>query len=161
MSSRKPSENGHRLKDQLAAENILMDLPEGKENIFREFLMYCARKKWLKDSQVKSVLASLLKREELGSTGLGNGIAVPHAAVNGVEEPVAVLGLSRNGVDFAALDGESVHLVFLLLTPKENPASRMPLIADFCRLAKDRFVMDQLRQAKTAAEVCEILRSES
>src|SRR5712671_8038871 len=67
----------------------------------------------------ESIIAAILKREELGSTGIGRGVAVPHTKHPAVDKLVATIALSKEGVEFASLDGERVHILFLLMSPTD------------------------------------------
>lgn len=99
--------------------------------------------------KIKETVDELMKREKIGTTGIGGGIAVPHAKLDGIKSVLGVFGRSARGVDFAAIDGASVSLIFLLLTPKNNPdanlqalqrvsqATKLPNFAKFLKSAKD------------------------
>ncbi|MBF0177938.1 MAG: PTS sugar transporter subunit IIA [Magnetococcales bacterium] len=84
----------------------------------------------------KRVLEILWEREKLGSTGIGQGIAIPHGRVPGLSVPMAALARSRNGVEFMALDGQPVHLVMALLLPTEASEAHLQILADMFRLLR-------------------------
>ena len=108
----------------------------------------------------KSIVRALLERESLGSTGIGQGIAIPHGKTNRVKELVAVLGISHQGVDFEALDGELVYIFFLLVAPKETAGPHLKALAQISRILRDSFFCELLRRCKTPDEVYELIRRE-
>ena len=77
----------------------------------------------LVSGQLDGVVKAILQRETLGSTGMGNGLAIPHTKHEGVPETTGVVAVSQEGVDFASLDGDPVHVFFLLVSPSETPDS--------------------------------------
>ena len=103
----------------------------------------------------EAALISILKRESASTTGLGAGVAIPHAKVPFVRDFVAALGLSREGVDFRAADGGSVHAVFLLFSPADDPYGHLGLLGTLAGLIqKPRFVESLLEFAvRDAAHV--------
>ncbi len=117
-----------------------------------------ARKK-IKNKE--EILASILAREKIGSTGIGKGVAVPHARLESVEEMVLFVGISRQGIDFAALDGEPVHIIMLLLTPTSEMGSSLKTLAHIARMVNDKLFKEQLRQASTNDELFTLLKQGS
>jgi PTS system nitrogen regulatory IIA component len=108
----------------------------------------------------KSILRALVERESLGSTGIGQGIAIPHGKTDRVGELVAVLGISHQGVNFEALDGELVYIFFLLVAPKETAGPHLKALAQISRLLRDSYFCELLRRCKTPEEVYELIRRE-
>lgn len=108
----------------------------------------------------KSILKALVDRESLGSTGIGQGIAIPHGKTDKVKELVAVLGISQKGVNFEALDGELVYIFFLLVAPKETAGPHLKALAQISRLLRDTYFCELLRRCKTADELFELIRRE-
>ncbi len=108
----------------------------------------------------KSILKALVDRESLGSTGIGQGIAIPHGKTDKVKELVAVLGISQKGVNFEALDGELVYIFFLLVAPKETAGPHLKALAQISRLLRDTYFCELLRRCKTSDELFELIRRE-
>ncbi len=108
----------------------------------------------------KLILKALVDRENLGSTGIGQGIAIPHGKTDRVKDIIAALGISKKGVNFDALDGEAVYLFFLLVAPKENPGPHLKALAQISRLLRDSFFCELIKRCKTADEVYELIRKE-
>lgn len=109
-----------------------------------------------KDEIVKSVW----EREELMSTGIGQGVGIPHAKSNAVDRLYAVFGKSDAGVDFAALDQKPVHIFFLLVAPEDQSGPHVKTLARISRLLKHSYFRQALLEARKAAEVLTIIREE-
>jgi PTS system nitrogen regulatory IIA component len=107
------------------------------------------------------LLDKLLKREDLGTTAIGNGVAVPHCRAKGIKSPALLLGLSREGVAFEAVDGKLSHVFFLLVSPEDNPGSGLRLLAAIAALTRtSRSLASKLLKAPTAVDVLKVLRAE-
>jgi mannitol/fructose-specific phosphotransferase system IIA component (Ntr-type) len=94
---------------------------ESKEAVIRELVESLIGAGGLVSDESESILKAIMKREELGSTGIGRGIAVPHTKHPSVKKLVGAVGVSERGVEFESLDGEKVHLFFLLISPPDLP----------------------------------------
>jgi Kef-type K+ transport system membrane component KefB/mannitol/fructose-specific phosphotransferase system IIA component (Ntr-type) len=106
-----------------------------------------------------AVDARVWEREELGSTGMGQGLAIPHARLPGISEPLLALGLSPPGIDFNASDGELARVVFLILTPEGVPGDEIELLADIGRTFQDRDFAARLLQVSSFTELLALLRT--
>ena len=129
-----------------------------KEEALTELVDVLAQLKDIGDK--KSIVRALIERENLGSTGIGQGIAIPHGRTDRVKELVAVLGISRQGINFEALDGELVYIFFLLVAPKETAGPHLKALAQISRLLRDTYFCELLRRCKTPAEAYELIRRE-
>ncbi|MDD5217919.1 MAG: PTS sugar transporter subunit IIA [Candidatus Omnitrophica bacterium] len=129
-----------------------------KEDVLKELVDILAEVKDIGDK--KNIVKSLIERESLGSTGIGQGIAIPHGKTDRVSEIVAVLGISRKGVNFEALDGEPVYIFFLLVAPKETAGPHLKALAQISRLLRDSYFCELIKRCKTPAEVFELIRKE-
>jgi nitrogen PTS system EIIA component len=101
----------------------------------------------------KQVLEVLLQREKLGSTGIGDGIAIPHGKLAMLDELVVAFGRSPEGIDFNAMDGKPVHLFFLLLAPENSAGVHLKALAKLSRMLKDVDYRVKLLQAGSVEEV--------
>lgn len=101
----------------------------------------------------------LLEREKLGCTGLGNGLAIPHCKLSGLESAVVAVGVVPGGVDFHALDGRPVRLVLLVLSPADAPAGHLQALARISRLVKTPGVTEAILSSASPDEVARALRS--
>lgn len=129
-----------------------------KEAALKELVEILARVKDIGDK--KSIVKALVERESLGSTGIGQGIAIPHAKTERLTELIAVLGISRKGVNFDALDGEAVYIFFLLVAPKDSAGPHLKALAKISRLLRDSYFCELLKRAKDENEIYEIIRNE-
>ena len=129
-----------------------------KPELLEELVEVLAEVKQFKDK--KTILKSLMERESLGSTGIGQGIAIPHGKTDLVKELVAVLGVSRKGVNFEALDGEPVYIFFLLLAPKDTAGPHLKALAQISRLLRDGYFCELIKRCKTSEELFELIKNE-
>jgi PTS system nitrogen regulatory IIA component len=111
------------------------------------------------NANASDVLEGLEEREKLGSTGFGNGVAIPHARSLKVKRPVAVLLRLESPVDFAAADGMPVELVFGLLSPENAGAAHLHALAAISRLARDEHTREALIEAPNAEAMYALLAS--
>jgi len=102
----------------------------------------------------------LLEREKLGSTGIGEGIAIPHGKLKELKDVVAVFGRSPDGVDFDSMDGAPVQLFFLLMAPENSASTHLKALARISRLLKDRGFREELLQAANQDTLFEIVSRE-
>jgi PTS system nitrogen regulatory IIA component len=108
-----------------------------------------------------SLLDKLLKREELGTTAIGKGVAVPHCRAKGLKAPALLLGLSADGVAFDAVDGKPSHVFFLLVSPEDNPGAGLRLLAAIAGLVRrSRGLSSKLIKAPTPEAIIGVLRAE-
>lgn len=105
----------------------------------------------------EGIVAAIMKREELGSTGIGNGVAVPHTKHASVERLVATVAVARDGLDFASLDGDDVYIIFLLISPPDRPGDHLRGLENISRHLRDQTFCRFLRQTATARDVFELL----
>ena len=128
-----------------------------KEGAIREMVTALADAKRVDAGEFESVVKAILKREELGSTGIGRGVAVPHTKHASVDRLIGTVAVSPTGVDFASLDGESVHLFFLLISPPDRPGDHLRALENISRQLRDDTFCKFLKQAKTPEEVGQLL----
>ena len=114
----------------------------------------------IKKDEKSDIVKRIKERESLGSTGIGKGVAIPHAKVPKVKKMVAAFGVSKEGLDFRSLDGEPTHIFFLLVAPGETPGPHLKALAKISRMLDDKFVRDRLRTAKSNQEVLKIIKEE-
>jgi nitrogen PTS system EIIA component len=106
-----------------------------------------------------TVFEHLLERERLGSTGLGHGIALPHARMNHVKESVGAFIQLRKAVDFNAIDGCPVDLAFALLVPEEATDEHLQLLARLAAMFDNDGLCDRLRQARSAQQLLDCIQT--
>ena len=147
------------LLDILSADSTLVDLKgETKQDIIAELVDTLAVGDAISDRA--KVLQAVLEREKIMSTGIGDGIAIPHGKSDAVETLVAALGTQRRGVDFEALDGEPAYVFFLLVSPANVSGPHIKALARISRLLKNDDFKKKLIAAETSAEIIEIIETE-
>ena len=133
---------------------------QNKEGVIRELVELLIGSGAIRDKDVQKLVQILLKRESLGSTGIGLGVAIPHGKSDCVVKLVAAFGVSRAGVNFDSLDGEPVHLFFLLVAPEDSAGPHLKALARISRLLKDKHFRDSLKAAKDDKLLVKIIRDE-
>ena len=147
-----------KLTDFVVAEAILPDLQvSSKEAAIRKMVESLKSSGSIGQGDQESIVAAILKREELGSTGIGNGVAVPHTKHPSVDRLIATVALAKGGVDFASLDGEAVYILFLLISPPDRPGDHLRGLENISRHLRNQNFCNFLKQAKTKEEVIELL----
>jgi PTS system nitrogen regulatory IIA component len=137
------------IKADLAADD--------KPAAIRELVQSLAAAGAIAASDVEGIVAAIMKREELGSTGIGRGVAVPHTKHASVERLVGTVGVSVEGVDFNSLDGDKVQLFFLLVSPPDRPGDHLRALENISRQLRDDTFCRFLKQARTPQDIQQLL----
>jgi CBS domain containing-hemolysin-like protein/mannitol/fructose-specific phosphotransferase system IIA component (Ntr-type) len=146
-----------RLSDLVPPEAVALQLePMPKRQAVRALVQRLGQKR--PEIQVDAVVAAILKREALASTGLGDGIAIPHGRVEGLPRPVAAIGRSKEGIDFQSLDGKPAQLLFLILTPVHDEGVHVHILGKISRLLASDYLRERLMHAETPEEALEVLK---
>jgi len=133
-------------------------LADTKEGILRELSeVVCRRIPALSPDRLTAIL---MEREGLGSTGIGEGVAIPHGKISGIDRLVTVFGRSREGVQFASLDGKPARLFFLVLAPENSAGMHLKALARISRLLKDPRFRGRLLAAEGVEGLSQVLREE-
>jgi PTS system nitrogen regulatory IIA component len=131
---------------------------ETKEGVLRELSeAVCRRVPALSSDRLTAIL---MEREGLGSTGIGEGVAIPHGKVPGIDRLVAAFGRSREGVQFASIDGKPARLFFLILAPENSAGMHLKALARISRLLKDERFRSRLLAAEDAEGLSRVFREE-
>jgi len=148
-----------RLKD-LIKKNLIIDniRSEDKEGAIDELLKPLLLE--LSMSNGADIKKILLDREELGSTGVGNSIAIPHVKTKDINGVFSVFGRSKKGIDFNSLDGEPVYLLFLLLSGEESNSELLQALSQACKVLMNENVRKSLINAKDKEELYRIIYEE-
>ncbi|MBN2427861.1 MAG: PTS sugar transporter subunit IIA [Deltaproteobacteria bacterium] len=148
-----------RISDILQVDAIEADLKaKGKQDVLTELVDTLMRVETGLDRD--EVVKVLLEREKLGSTGIGDGIAIPHGKLKGLQELIISFGRSQNGVEFDSMDGKPVNLFFLLIAPEESIGIHLKTLARISKLLKNSMVRQKLCEASTAEDVFSIISEE-
>lgn len=135
------------LSEFLSPDAVVLDL---SARCKREALAELAAKgAGLTGVPAETIRKALMEREQLGSTGVGRGVAIPHGKIEGLGAMVGILAKLEDGVDFEAVDDQPVDLIFVLLAPANASAAHLKALAKVSRLLRDEQVRDALRGAKT------------
>jgi len=147
-----------KILDVLDKEAILVDLKsDDKKGVLEELVTPAARIAGVNHEEVMRVL---LDREQLGSTGIGGGIGIPHGKLKGLKSLVLGFGLSRKGVDFESIDGKPTHIFFLLVTPENSTGLHLKLLARISRILKNDLFKERLLEAIDRDEILSIIKEE-
>ena len=148
-----------RILDFLDKDAIELNLKsKTKKEVIEEMVEQLAKKNIILDKKV--TIDSLMEREELGSTGVGQGIAIPHSKTKGVKELVGALGVSKEGVDFEALDGEKVYIFFLLLAPEGAAGLMLKALARVSNFLKNKTYRKKILAAAGKDEILASIEEE-
>jgi PTS system nitrogen regulatory IIA component len=148
-----------KLLDIVSPGGVLDNLrAETKEGVLREMSEAVAA--GVPSLSAESLTSILMDRESLGSTGIGDGVAIPHGKVPGLTRLSAVIGRSRAGVQFHSLDGKPTYLFFLVVAPEQSAGMHLKALARISRLLKDLRFRRSLLDARDADDLRKILKEE-
>ena len=148
-----------RLMSFIRTDAILADLKaDSARAAIEEMVEALVKAKALPSADRRKVVDAIMKRERKGTTGFGNGVAIPHAKHDGVDGVVGMAARSAAGVEFAALDGQPVHLFFLLLSNPEKPEDHLKAMEHIFRSIKNDNLRRFMCQAATRDELVDLLR---
>jgi nitrogen PTS system EIIA component len=142
-------ESAMQLADYLSEKNTLVDVQASTKTGLLSNL--CARAAVAASSDAKTISCEILKREGLGSTVVGGGVAIPHARIPGLKSAFGVLARLQKPIDFEAIDGEPVDIVFLLLLPTATSGEHLNVLAAVARRLRNAEALRALRQARNGA----------
>jgi PTS system fructose-specific IIA component/PTS system nitrogen regulatory IIA component len=147
-----------KFADFVSREAIRADLTaDDKEGVIREMTQALLAAGKIQPEELDSIIKAILKREELGSTGIGRGVAVPHTKHPSVQRLIGTVAVSSEGVDFDSLDGEKVNLFFLLISPPDRPGDHLRALENVSRQLRDETFCRFLKQARNPEEILQLL----
>jgi nitrogen PTS system EIIA component len=150
-----------KIMDFLCKKAISANLKSAtKEGIIEEMVDLLVEADEVQKKDKKRLIETLMERESLGSTAIGQGIGIPHGKCDCVDKLVASFGISQNGVNFNSLDGEPVYIFFLLVAPQDSAGPHLKALARISRLLKDKYFRDNLKQVKDEKTVLKIITEE-
>ncbi len=148
-----------KIMDFLCPEAITIDLKsQDKKSAITELVDMMRKAGRIKNTS--EIVEIVMEREKLGSTGIGQGVAIPHGKTDAVSVQIGALGISQKGVEFNSLDGEPVYIIFLLVGPAEVAGQHLKALSRISRLFKDKFFRQALREGATVEEVVKIIQQE-
>lgn len=147
------------ITDYLSEELISLELKgKNKSEILKEVSELISLSENISNSKV--VLEALEKREEIGSTGIGKGVAIPHAKIEDAKKLTVAFGISKENIDFKSLDGEKVKLFFIFASPQNESQIYLKVLARISRLIRAEEFRNKLLMCKTPKEVIDVIREE-
>ncbi|MFY9401892.1 MAG: PTS sugar transporter subunit IIA [Candidatus Omnitrophota bacterium] len=150
-----------QIMDFLSKKAIITDIKATKkEDVIKELVDALIEAGDVEKRARNKLIESLMSREALGSTAIGQGIAIPHAKSDSISKLVAAFGLSVKGVDFDSLDGEPAYIFFLLVAPQDSAGPHLKALARISRLLKDKYFRDTLRTCEDDKAIIRIITQE-
>lgn len=141
--------------DLIMPEDVLVDVrAASKRRVLAELAAHAARRLGIAPD---ILLDALLRREELGSTGVGEGIAIPHARLDEIQRPYGIFARLRSGIEFDAVDDQPVDLIVLLLLPTAGPGAQLNALACISRTLRDPEIASPLRKARDPQDAHDLL----
>ena len=149
-----------KIKNLLIQDMILLGLESiEREEVLKEMAGFLKKRNRI--MKEKDLYEKLTQRERLGSTAIGEGVAIPHCKMKGIKDPVVMLAVSTKGVNFHSLDGKPSHLFFLVASSPDNPSLNLQILAAIAHLVrKANSLLKKILEAKNISEILEIIREE-
>lgn len=149
------------LASLLTTEQVIPDLKSTDHNaVIEELVSHLCAKGFLPEDSKEETLAALAEREEKISTGIGSGVAIPHAFSESLSEVVAIFGRSKAGVNFDSIDNNPVHYIVLFVVPKEQYQLHLCTLAAIAKLFTRAEIRDQLHDAADEEEILAVFNSQ-
>jgi PTS system nitrogen regulatory IIA component len=149
-----------KLKDILTLDCIKCAVPLASKKRILEELSIVAAKKYTEITE-HDLLNSLMRREKMGSTGIGNGIAIPHGKLSNVNHPIAVFITTEQAIPFDAIDNRPVDIFIALFVPEDACDEHLSTLQDIARLFSNNNLLKQIRKAETAQQLYQLITNES
>jgi PTS system nitrogen regulatory IIA component len=147
------------LKDLLRGDLIIADIKAiDKVGVIREFAAHLSAFGRVRDAD--ELARVLMERESMGSTGIGDGVAIPHGKLHGMDDVVVAFGRSHRGVDYQSLDDKPAYLFFLLVTPDDSPGEHLKMLARISRILKNPVLREKLRIVSDRRELHQLILEE-
>ncbi len=145
-----------KLSDIFSEKNIIVTLnADNKKKVIEELAGVIAGSNPSLDRD--ALINVLLERERLGSTGIGDGVAIPHGKFSGIVDPIISFGRSPKGVDFESMDGQPVFLFFLLVAPENSASVHLKALAKIAKILKNNSLRKKLMEARTTEEIYQLI----
>ena len=147
-----------KFSDFVAVEAIRPNIAAtSKEGVIREMTQSLVDAGKIAANEMESIVKAIMKREDLGSTGIGRGVAVPHTKHPSVKRLIGTVAISQGGVDFESLDGDPVQLFFLLVSPPDRPGDHLRALENISRQLRDDSFCKTLKEATGPQDVWRLL----
>lgn len=147
-----------RMSEFIVREAISADLKAGqKEGVIREMVENLRLAGYFKNNEAEDVVKAILKRELLSSTGIGDGVAIPHAKHPSVDRLVGTVAVTPKGVPFDSVDNDPVNVLVMLISPQERPSEHLRALEGVSRCLKDKNFVRSLREATTPQQIWDLI----
>jgi PTS system fructose-specific IIA component len=148
------------LLENLKKNNILVK-PNAKNRweIIEEMVELAVKNKEISHEDAETVKNSLIEREKSMSTGIGNGVAIPHCSTSKVTSIITVMALTQKGLNFDSIDNEPVKIVILLIVPKDKLTQHIKTLANIAKMMSDPELREKLLELKTADSIIKTLKN--
>lgn len=144
-----------RLREVLSRALFMQHLKSRTHReVIEEITQFASRRKGF-DAQMAD--GAVWAREKALNTGIGNGVAIPHAHIKGLTEPLVVVGISKQGIDFDSPDGNPAHVIFLILMPSQNSIEQLEFVPEIARIFRDPGMMERVLLAKSRLELIKLM----
>ena len=148
-----------KISDILKKEHIIKELNScDKKNVLDELSSFLENEGEITSKE--NLLAALIEREKLGSTGIGENVAIPHAKTSEIDKIITVFGRSKNGVEFESLDQKPVNFIFLVIAPENSTSQHLKALARISRLFKNPSLRESVLRTNEADQIYSILVDE-
>ena len=148
-----------KLVEIISPESICTDLESsGKMAVLGELSIYLS--KMCPEVNAEKIIKALVERERLATTGIGEGVAIPHGKVEGLDRICAAVGISRTGIPFDTVDGQPVHIFVALLAPPSASGDHLHALARISRLLRDPGFRERLIEARTEDAAFSVIKDE-
>ena len=148
-----------KITDILKKEYIIADLTSrDKKSVLEELSSFLEYKRDIPNKE--NLLVSLIEREKLGSTGIGENVAIPHAKINEIDQIITVFGRSKKGIEFESLDKKPVHFIYLVIAPTNSTGQHLKALARISRLLKNPSLREAVLSATEMNQIYSILADE-
>lgn len=149
-----------KLYNLLMQDMIIAELEsQDREGVLKEMVAFLKKKN--KIAKNKELYEKLLQREKLGSTAIGEGVAIPHCKMKGVKNPVVMLAVSKKSVDFHSLDGKPSHVFFLVVSSPDNPSLNLQILAAIAHLVRKSSSLEKkILRAESISSILDVMRKE-
>lgn len=147
-----------RMSDFVVRDSVSANLASTtKDGVIREMVENLRQAGYFPGSEPEDIVKQIMKRELLGSTGIGRGVAIPHTKHTAVDRLVGTVAVSKGGVAFDSLDGEPVHVVVMLISPQDRPGDHLRALENVSRCLKDDQFVRNLRAASDKDAIWAVL----
>lgn len=149
-----------KLHNLLMQDMIITELEhQDRESVLKEMVSFLKKKSRI--SKDKELYDKLFQRENLGSTAIGEGVAIPHSKMKGVKDSIVLLAISKNGVNFHSIDGKPSHIFFLVVSSPDNPSLNLQILAAIAHLVrKSSSLMKKILKAQNITTILDIIYEE-